>query len=666
MSTEKRTITMRGIELREDQGDGTRIEGIAVPFGQRIGLWPGTAEEFAPDCDFGDTTRTKLSRDHGRLIGKITNATREADGLHITAAISDTAEGRDAVQLIRDGVVDSFSVGFQPVTTDKRVEGDTTVYVRRAVRLLEVAVTGIPAYTGAAITGQRDQEHVNQETNETKEKTVENEPTQESRFDQLEMQIRSLADTIDRQQPEPPHIIGGQYRSAGEYAKSLAAGEDTAYEFMREARDLISSTDVHNTNTWVADQIRLIQSRRSVATLFQHAALPATGMTLEYLKLGSNTLKVTQQATEGTTLATGKITLTSATAAVATYGGYAQLSRQVIERSNTPALDTALRALTIAYSNAVESAARAKLTAAITAATANKLDTPAAVSTLTADQWITVIINAAEAADARGAQLGTLAVSKDVFDAMAKITRSGDALMDVSGEGVDKLGSMSLTGVTGRMLSVPVRMVPGAAANTAAFIDPTALQMWEAGGPFQLQQDDTTKLLSNYSVYGYAAFATVFEGGNHAAGPKSVTPPPPVASRNLLAYGPASGSGLTATVNEDGSLHLAGDAPTANKGLRWRWECPDTAKGQTVIYSVAQFPAGTYSYLQARGTNLSLLATLETGKPSVIPEDTVTLELRIAASTTNPIDGDLRAQLELGATATDWTRPDNTGLEGGD
>ena len=140
--------------------------------------------------------------------------------------------------------------------------------------------------------------------------------------------------------------------------------------------------------------------------------------------------------------------------------------------------------------------------------------------------------------------------------------------------------------------------------------------------------------------------------------------PVTVKSRNLLAYGPASGSGLTATVNEDSSLHLAGDAPTANKGLRWRWECPDTAKGQTVIYSVAQFPAGTYSYLQARGTNLNLLATLESGKPIVIPEDTVTLELRIAASTTNPIDGDLRAQLELGATATDWTRPDNTGLRG--
>ena len=290
---------------------------------------------------------------------------------------------------------------------------------------------------------------------------------------------------------------------------------------MREARDLISSSDTNNTNEWVADQIKLIQSRRSVANLFQHAALPATGMTLEYLKLGSNTLKVAEQTAEGEALTTGKITLTSATAAVKTYGGYAPLSRQVIERSNTPALDTALRALTIAYSNAVEAAARAQLTAAITGAAANKLETPAAVSALTADQWITVIINAAEAADGRGAQLGTLAVSKDVFDKMAKITRSGDALMDVSGEGVDKLGSLSLTGITGRMLSVPVQMVPSAAANTAAFIDPTALQMWEAGGPFQLQQDDTTKLLSNYSVYGYAAFATVFTGGVMPLGPKA-------------------------------------------------------------------------------------------------------------------------------------------------
>ena len=109
----------------------------------------------------------------------------------------------------------------------------------------------------------------------------------------------------------------------------------------------------------------------------------------------------------------------------------------------------------------------------------------------------------------------------DEMDKIARKSENTSITRDVSGEGVDKLGSLSLTGITGRMLSVPVQMVPGAAANTAAFIDPTALQMWEAGGPFQLQQDDTTKLLSNYSVYGYAAFATVFTGGVMPLGPKA-------------------------------------------------------------------------------------------------------------------------------------------------
>ena len=249
------------------------------------------------------------------------------------------------------------------------------------------------------------------------------------------MQIRSLADTIGRQKPDPPHVIGGQYRSAGEFAKALAAGDDTAYEFMREARDLISSADTNNTNEWVADQIKLIQSRRSVANLFQHAALPATGMTLEYLKLGSNTLKVAEQTAEGAALTTGKShaherdrrreDLWRLRAAVAPGHRTQQHARA---RYRAPRAHHRLQ------QRGGGGGPRAADCRHHRAPQRTRLETPAAVSALTADQWITVIINAAEAADGRGAQLGTLAVSKDVFDKMAKITRSGDALMDVSGE----------------------------------------------------------------------------------------------------------------------------------------------------------------------------------------------------------------------------------------
>ena len=46
--------------------------------------------------------------------------------------------------------------------------------------------------------------------------------------------------------------------------------------------------------------------------------------------------------------------------------------------------------------------------------------------------------------------------------------------------------------------------------------------------------------------------------------------PVTVKSRNLLAYGPASGNGLTATVNSDGSLHVTGTPPVNGVACRGR------------------------------------------------------------------------------------------------
>jgi hypothetical protein len=45
----------------------------------------------------------------------------------------------------------------------------------------------------------------------------------------------------------------------------------------------------------------------------------------------------------------GKVKFGTKTADIETYGGYTTLSRQVIERSTTPMLNTALKALRNAY-----------------------------------------------------------------------------------------------------------------------------------------------------------------------------------------------------------------------------------------------------------------------------------------------------------------------------
>jgi len=150
------------------------------------------------------------------------------------------------------------------------------------------------------------------------------------------------------------------------------------------------------------------------------------------------------------------------------------------------------------------------------------------------------------------------------------------------------------------------------------------------------------------------------------AGKITKTVPITVLSRNLLSYGPASGNGLTATVNSDGSLHVTGAAARQWAGLAWTFPCP--VQG-TVILRSPTFIAGltvSVKFLDAKGHQLEGQVT--SGSNAVaIPAGTVSLRFEILSNEATPTakDGDLRVQLESGDTAHDWMKPDNTSLRGG-
>lgn len=150
------------------------------------------------------------------------------------------------------------------------------------------------------------------------------------------------------------------------------------------------------------------------------------------------------------------------------------------------------------------------------------------------------------------------------------------------------------------------------------------------------------------------------------AGKITKTVPVTVLSRNLLSYGPASGNGLTATVNTDGSLHVTGAAARQWAGLVWTFPCP--VQG-TVILRDPTFIAGlstSVKFLDAKGHQLDGQVT-SGGNAVAIPAGTVSLRFEILSSEATPTakDGDLRVQLESGDTAHDWMKPDNTSLKGG-
>ena len=141
--------------------------------------------------------------------------------------------------------------------------------------------------------------------------------------------------------------------------------------------------------------------------------------------------------------------------------------------------------------------------------------------------------------------------------------------------------------------------------------------------------------------------------------------PVTVKSRNLLAYGPAEGNGLTATVNSDGSLHVTGTASSQWAGIRWTFPCPVhgavTLSRPTSIDGLAV----SVKCFDAKGGQLG--AQINTGNAGTVPAGTVSLRFEILANEATPTEknGDLRVQLESGDTAHDWMRPDNTGLRGG-
>lgn len=71
--------------------------------------------------------------------------------------------------------------------------------------------------------------------------------------------------------------------------------------------------------------------------------------------------------------------------------------------------------------------------------------------------------------------------------------------------------------------------------------------------------------------------------------------PVTVKSRNLLAYGPASGNGLTVTVAQDGSLDFSSGTESVplHKGVRWEFDVPEGIVGVPLIISYTGDVPGT-------------------------------------------------------------------------
>lgn len=483
----------RSFEIRSTDAEKREVSGTAVPFNEAIDIGGGMKEKFAQGA-VDLNADVKLFRDHKDIIGKVTHMSEDENGLNITAKISETQLGNETLNLVKDGAIRSFSVGFIPVTDVK----DGNTLIRKKVNLREISLVAFPAYDSAAILAVRQentQEEISMENTTIPDYTSE---IQEVRNHTEELERR--LDVIASEKTATPSVP--QFRSYGEFVKATAAGNDDALKLSRDYAGATTS-DTLMKNVWVSDVLRLVNAGRPTFAALSSAALPSTGNVIEYPLYVSNAADVTEQADQGDVLAFGGVSLSSATAPVKTYGGYTSMTRQLIERSSVGYVDAAFRAMAQKYASVTNAAAKSIMTTASGFSTSS-------LAAFDADHILEVLADCAIKVNGEtGKALEFILCSPDVFKAIAKVTDgSNRPLLSNQGATSNTFGSINPVGLSGNILGLPIVLDPSLAAGNLYVGNSSAITTFEsAGAPLRLSREDVTNLTTDFSVFGYLAIA---------------------------------------------------------------------------------------------------------------------------------------------------------------
>jgi HK97 family phage prohead protease len=494
---------MSNLETRDFRGvvdtDQRTITGIAVPYGQEIAIANNTFERFAPGA-IQSIEDVKLFWNHEEPIGKVIDGRETDEGFEITAYISETPRGEEILTLLRDGVLNKFSVGFIPVENER----DGNVVVRTLVSLKETSVVPFPAYSGANISEVREEVEID----ETAEPLIEQES--EPMSENIELDVRTALDEVAelRRVVEAGMTVATapetttKFRSQGEFVKAMLDGDEDAKMLARTAS---TSADTVAYPPFYGYIDTLIRNNRPTVEAFSRAALPAAGLTVEYAKIDANTLAVGQQDPENEALSFGNLTFETVSSAIKTYGGYTSVSRQYIERSNINTVNTVFEALTQQYAKATNAA----LVAALAALdfTGKVFDADGGTAASLAEG---IANGSAYIYGQTGLRPEFILASTDAYVNIVKVAAGdGRPVLNVDGAGVNNIGTANVPGLRGSVFGLPIIVDPALGTGVVYMANSAAvITMESAGSPVRLTSGDITTLTDDLSVYGYLAIAT--------------------------------------------------------------------------------------------------------------------------------------------------------------
>ena len=316
-----------------------------------------------------------------RAVGNAVAIEEREDGAYGTFHVRETPAGDELLQLVRPGpngalpVLRRASVVFKPVKSRQRSDG---VIERHAVDLARLSILPRGGYPSARVLAVRS-EPTTMEVPEVDIAPVDLAPTI-ARVDNVEAAIARMEANF-----ATPATAARQFESFNAFVEAIQRGDASPYIMRTVADQITSQNDGVNGNSWITDVKRIVNlGRRAITAMGGPGALPDSGMTISYPYYGSANTLVAVQSTQKTEIQSARVDIAAGTAAVATYAGGSDISRQLLDRSSPSYLEAYRRIMLAAGASVTDNAFVNALEAAsgtTTQTMANTLGTGMALAT---------------------------------------------------------------------------------------------------------------------------------------------------------------------------------------------------------------------------------------------------------------------------------------------
>ena len=356
------------------------LAGVALQYGVEAVVSDGQKVRFEPGALplEGKKPKMYLNHDSTSPIGLVTARELVGDTVMFEAKISETTLGNEALELAKDGVLDSVSVGILPVEFSFDEAG--TMIVTKA-DWQELSLLPYGAFEAAKV--QRVAASIHQEPDE-----IELNNTQDENEELTEMEntvetpavieaatVQTIFATAKREFKMP---------TAAEYISAFMVGGDQ-FHAMR-AGIQAAAPDVLTSDIPGVLPLPIVQpvynnfiGRRPVIDAIGAKAMPQGGKVFIRPEVTTHT-SIGVQSTENTALTQGTFVVTDNQVTKGTYGGYVTLSEQSIDWSTPEIISLVLDDMGRIYANETDNVAadNLRIGATVTSNFANaSLDDPA-------------------------------------------------------------------------------------------------------------------------------------------------------------------------------------------------------------------------------------------------------------------------------------------------